>query len=425
MDNTSKKLNRQTEKMLSRWNRQEQHLKKLVNKADPQKVDELFGTSSLTLNQLENRMKTRSGLLDENGDVPSYLDSLSATLKFIKDQDLLKQQQHVLAAINSESQLRIDFNNALAIQNFIQEKKQLYTSAFSGIKTYSRSLKKLQQEAYYYNARVSEYKEALHDPKKAELKAMEILNKSGYYQKFMQKNTVLASIFNFPADINSNRILDGLQLRDAVNSAMITSMGSSSSAQQVVASQLREVENQFREYRSRFPNLDNAAQMPDFKPNPMKTLSIWQRLEPGANLQMSPSNRYFPAQAELAAQIAYKFSQKGSIGIGIAYKLGLGTGWDHIAFSHRGAGIRAFIAYKIKNSFYVNGGYEGNRNIPFTYLSELKVTSLWQKSALIGISKKFRVNDKLKSSVMLLYDFLAPEQFSITQRFKVRYGYSF
>jgi hypothetical protein len=36
--------------------------------------------------------------------------------------------------------------------------------------------------------------------------------------------------------------------------------------------------SQFDQLKNKFPDLDNAAEMPDFKPNEMKTKSLLQRL---------------------------------------------------------------------------------------------------------------------------------------------------
>lgn len=164
--------------------------------------------------------------------------------------------------------------------------------------------------------------------------------------------------------------------------------------------------------------------MPDFKPKEMKTKTFFQRLEPGGNIQFQKSNQYFPTTADIAAQIAYKLNKNSSIGAGLAYKLGMGTGWNHVAFSHQGLGLRTFADYKLKGTFFINAGFEGNRNTGFKYLSELKHWNGWTTSALAGISKKYKINSKLKGNIMVLYDFLAPRQLPKTDNIKLRIGYT-
>jgi hypothetical protein len=170
--------------------------------------------------------------------------------------------------------------------------------------------------------------------------------------------------------------------------------------------------------------LNNAAEMPDFKAKEMKTKTFFQRLSPGGNIQFQKSNQYFPTVADIAAQLEYKFSKNGSVGAGLVYKLGMGTGWNHIAFSHNGIGLRSFVAYKLRGTFFANAGYEANRLTGFRYLEELKHWEGWTRSALAGISKKYKINAKLKGNIMLLYDFLAPRQLPKTDNVKLRLGYS-
>ncbi len=80
--------------------------------------------------------------------------------------------------------------------------------------------------------------------------------------------------------------------------------------------------------------------------------------------------------------------------------------------------------WKLKGTFYLNGGFEENYVTTFTNVSELMNVNSWQKSALLGISKKYKINAKLKGNLMLLYDFLASRNFPATSSVKVRFGYT-
>ena len=81
-------------------------------------------------------------------------------------------------------------------------------------------MKKINKEIYYYSAQIKEYKEILKDPKKIEKKALELLAKTKFFQEFMRKNSMLASLFRMPGDPNdpsSQANLAGLQTRVQVN----------------------------------------------------------------------------------------------------------------------------------------------------------------------------------------------------------------
>jgi hypothetical protein len=80
----------------------------------------------------------------------------------------------------------------------------------------------------------------------------------------------------------------------------------------------------------------------------------------------------------------------------------------------------------------VSGGYEMNYNNGFKSIDELKNYDLWQRSALLGISKKagsipspFGGRRKGAASVQLLYDFLARDHVPVSSPLVVRFGYKF
>ncbi len=51
-------------------------------------------------------------------------------------------------------------------------------------------------------------------------------------------------------------------------------------------------------------------------------------------------------------------------------------------------GIRSFADYKLKGTFFVNGGFEFNYNAAFTNPGQLANSNIWTRSALLGIAKK-------------------------------------
>jgi hypothetical protein len=107
------------------------------------------------------------------------------------------------------------------------------------------------------------------------------------------------------------------------------------------------------------------------------------------------------------------------------------TKWDggqdirHISFTHEGVGVRTFAEYLVKANFWITGGGEWNFRSRFKEFDQLKNRSYWQESALIGISKKYRLSKKFKGSVQLLYDFLSARSYPVSDPIKFRCGYNF
>ncbi|UYQ94808.1 hypothetical protein MKQ68_06850 [Chitinophaga horti] len=251
------------------------------------------------------------------------------------------------------------------VKSYIRERRQQLRNQLSQYSAFSKDLQKLNKEAYYYAQQVKEYKEVFKDRKKAEAKAIALLQKTKAFNSFMEKNAQLANLFNFnPGGVTNSedlaRSLEGLQTRSQVESLIQQRMGGGPNANVAVGQQMDAARAQFDELKKNFPDVDNVAEMPEFKPNEMKTKSFLQRLEFGGNVQFQRSSQYFPTTGDIAGQVAYKFHKNGSAGMGVAYKLGMGSGWGHIAFSHQGVGVRSFVDWKIKGTFFLNGGYEHN-----------------------------------------------------------------
>lgn len=425
-DRVASQVTNRTDKVLKRLAKQENAMQAKLNKIDSVAAKNIFTTSIAKLNSLRSGLKGKvATALPIGGNAD--LDTLENSLKFLDgSKELLGNSQTKLkSATNSLQELRGRLQQVDDIKVYIREHKQQLQEQLKQYTGFTKNLQKMNKEAYYYGQQVNEYKSLLKDKKKAETKAVALLKKMPAYNDFIQKHSQLGSLFGLIASGNVAQSMEGLQTRTQVEQLIQQRVGSSPSAQQAVGQAMDQARSQFSELKSKFPDLDNSADMPDFKPNPLKTKSFLQRMEFGGNIQFQKSNKYFPTYADIAGQAAYKFHKNGSLGLGIAYKIGMGKGWDHISFSHLGLGLRSFLDWKIRGTFFVNGGFEENYQTTFTSLNQLKSLNIWKGSALFGLSKKYQINPKLKGNIMVLYDFLAPRQLPKTDNIKVRLGYNF
>jgi len=419
-------VNKRADKALSRLLRQEKKMKARLWKVDSVAAGNIFSKSIDSLGSLKAGLKNKV-----TGKLPlgnSYLDSLGSSLKFLEGKsDLLGASKGKLAGVsgNIES-LQGKLQQAEQIKAYIREHKKQLKEQLSQYAGFTKDLQKINKEAYYYGQQINEYKSVLKDKKKAEAKAMELLKKMPAYNDFLRKNSQIASLFNLGAGGNNTaQSLEGLQTRTQVEQLIQQRLGNDPGARQAVSQQMDQARSQLNELKNKFPDLDNAGDMPDFKPNPMKTKSFIQRLEFGGNIQFQKSSRYFPTTSDIAGQVGYKFHKNGTAGIGASYKLGMGTGWNDIAISHQGVGLRSFVDWKLKGTFFVNGGFEQNYVSTIAHADQLKNWRGWQGSALLGISKKYKVSAKLKGNIMVLYDFLAKRNMPSTSPVKLRLGYNF
>jgi hypothetical protein len=425
---TEQEVNKRTEKALSRLQRQEKKMQKRLWKVDSVAAKNIFTRSIDSLGSLKSGLRNKlPGKKLPLGGGDAYLDTLQNSLQFLggAGKSLGASKEKLSSATESVTALQGKLQQADEIKAYIREHKQQLKEQLSQYTGFTKDLQKINKEAYYYGQQVSEYKSLLKDKKKAEQKGMELLKKVPAYNDFIKQHSQLASLFNLSGAGSANQSLEGLQTRTQVEQLLQQRMGSDPTAQQAVSQQMEQARSKFNELKSKFPDLDNAGDMPDFKPNPMKTKSFLQRLEFGGNIQFQKSSRYFPTTTDIAGQIGYKFHKNGTAGVGIAYKLGMGTGWNHIAITHEGIGLRSFVDWKLKGTFYVNGGFEENYQTVITNASQLKNWSGWKGSALAGISKKYKISGKMKGNIMVLYDFMARRNQPVTDAVKLRMGYSF
>ncbi len=432
-----KQVDKRTARALDRMMRQEKKLQEKLSKIDSLAAKNIFSKSIDSLGSLKTKLRSKTAKYEKalNGQYFGYLDTLQNSLGFLKDsKELLGKakgaEEKLKGSMESVKQLQSKLQQAEQIKQYIRERRQLLKAQLSQYTGLTKDLQKINKEAYYYAQQLNEYKSVFQDRKKAEAKAMELLQKLPAYKDFLQRNSQLASLFNLSAggggSENLEQSLAGLQTRTQVEQLIQQRIGSAGPAgRQAVSQQMQAARSQFDELKKNFPDLDNAADMPDFKPKEMKTKSFLQRLEFGTNLQFQRSSQYFPTTGDVAGQVGYKYNKNGIVGVGASYKVGLGTGFDNIRISHQGVGLRSFADYKLKGTFFVNGGFEYNYNIPFTSATQLYNPKSWTRSALLGISKKYKINNKLKGNLMLLFDFLYNQQVPRTDPIKFRVGYNF
>jgi hypothetical protein len=433
------KLDKQTAKALGQWQKQEARIQRKLAKTDSAKAQSLFANAGQQYKRLEEKWQSNSSLQEY---IPS-LDTLSTSLKFLQQNPQLlsnakEAKEKLSAAVSKLKGMQVKFQQAEDVKQFIKERRELLKNQLGNLGTdsyrYAKELKKLSKQAYYYSERLNEYKSLLKDHKKADRKALELLSRSKLFNNFMRKNSMLASLFRLPGDQDnpvSAASLAGLQTRAQVNGLIQQQIASGGpNARQQVQQNIQSAQSQVQQLKNKLLNspLGDGGEMPDgFKPNNQKTKNFLKRLELGTNIQSQKGNGFFPVTSDLGLSVGYKLNDKSIIGIGASYKLGWGQNIRHINITHQGAGIRSFVDWKIKGSFWVSGGYEMNYRSEFQNIDVLKDLNAWQQSGLIGLSKVVSLKAKFfkKTKLQLLWDFLSYEQVPRTQPMIFRIGYSF
>ncbi|WP_315817182.1 hypothetical protein [Paraflavitalea speifideaquila] len=404
------KLDKQATRYLHKILRQEQRLKRKLARKDTAAAHELFGKTTGYYQQLK---QTVNNTTSDPPYIP-FLDTLQTSLLFLQQNPSLLQEakgatDRLTQSMGDLQALEKGFQQTATLQAILQQRHQYLREKLQGLGL-GKEIGKLNKQVYYYSQQVNEYKEILKHPAKIERKALDLLSNTRVFQDFMRRHSRLAALFRLPgSDDNafSGISYASLQTREQVSGMIQQQLAAGGpQAQQQFQQQLQTAQAELSKLKDKILKAGSNGvipgreeDMPNFKPNTQKTKSFKQRLELGTNIQSQKATNYFPVTTDIAISLGYKLNDRSIVGIGAAYKLGWGQGWDHIQITHQGAGIRSFIDWQIKNSFWFSGGFEMNyrplnvSNVtgaaPGIPMSPPK-SDTWQRSGLFGLSKNTR-----------------------------------
>lgn len=433
-------LDRKTEQYLQKLSRQEEKMYKKLWKKDSAKAKELFGNIQDRYALLKQDAKEKAGKLANYSKVYSgKLDSLSTAFQFLGKTGLVNPalQDKLKTGLGSIGQFQNKLDQTEQIKQYLRERKKLLTAQLEKLGML-KELKKFNKEFFYYQQQLEEYKALLHDQQKLEEKLFGLLAKIPAFKDFFASNSQLGQLFRLPGasdPLGGQAGSQGLQTRASVMQDLQARFGSGPQVQQAMQQNLQSAQAQVNQLKNKVSQClpqggSSDKEIPDFKPNNQRTKSFWQRLELGTNFQNQRSSSLLPVTSDLGLSLGYRLNNDRSvIGIGASYKLGWGESIQKIRLSHQGAGLRSFIDWKIKGSFYLSGGYELNyrpalRDVSLPAGDRLRVRS---QSGLVGISKIVSLNSKLfkKTRVQVLWDFLSGQQAPRAQAIVFRIGYTF
>jgi hypothetical protein len=348
--------------------------------------------------------------------------------------DQLKQVNELTGELK---ELQARMQQANNIQAYIRQrqqelKQQLKDKLFNS--SMAKSLKSINKETFYYEQRLREYKELINDKQKLEQKALELVRNLPAFQKFWQKHSYLAQLFPTPANYGTPQALQGLQTRAGVQQQLQQRFGMSSitpnasvgAGNNYLQQQMQAAQTQLSQLKDKLSDLginggSSDMTVPDFKPNSQHTKSFLQRIEYGMNVQSLKGSWGIPVTSDVALTAGYKLNDRSTIGIGAAYRMGWGS-IKHIRITHEGVGLRSYTDIKAKGSIWISGGYELNYMQSFKKLPDLYDIHVWQRSGLIGLTKKYKIG-KRENNMQLLWDFLSYSQIPRTPALKFRVGF--
>ncbi len=421
-------------KLEKRLKRYERKLAKYVSKKDSLQLQ----ATALVQHPLDQSVLSRLSASDsllaklKQGPYLQRIDSLQSMLGFLKSKDLpINEQLDKVLAVKNRLGIIGEYQDQLN-QRQIQWLELLQSSS-SLSNRLPKAFVRMQTDILAYKAKWQYWKDAINDPAKIEQEALRILTRLPAFQDFIQKNSELASLFGIPSNSTSSpsAALPGLQTNSTLSEYIQSRMGNQAQSGQQIMEEMRataidegpssSANNPFSQLTE---SVDKAKQKlinggtvgnPELSPNQLekaalKSKGFKKRLEFTWNMQTGQRVQSFPVTNDLGLSIGYKLLPKAVAGIGASYKFGLGT-WQKISLTHEGMSVRSFFDWRISSSraklmanIWITAGYEMNYWERIRYLQDWRHLA-WQKSGLIGITKKISINKK-EIKMQFLYDFL-------------------
>jgi hypothetical protein len=440
------KINKRAASLLQHMQSKEAGLQAEVAGKDSSKAAALFANTAAQYQQLQNNLQSKTQQVEATAKkyLPG-LDSMQTALSFLQQKGinlptgqagLPAQQLQQIEQLSSQlKQLQASMANAGAIEDFIKQREQLLKTQLSSLVP-GNQLLGINKEVYYYQQELSQYRDIINNPDKLKDAVLTIVSKVPAFQQYWQKYSILGRLFPLPDNYGTPAALAGLQTNAQVTAMVQQRMGISNiagtagngaAAPAIPQQYLQGAQDELDKLKDKVAQAGGSSSdmtVPDFKPDEQHGKRFLQHFTYGFNIQTAASTNYLPSITDLALTVGFKFSDKLEAGIGGSYKLGMGS-IHCIHFSSEGVSTRSYLDIKAKGSIWITGGWEYNYLQSFQSLQDLHSNvNVWQKSALAGLTKKYKVGKK-EGNMQLLYDFLAARQVPAAQPFKFRLGYSF
>ncbi len=430
IDQYNSRITGKTEKTLIKLSRWENKIKSLLEQVSPETATKLFANNQLTFSGALKKFQEGTAIVTNyRAMYDEYRDKLTTSIKYLEEQKDNVDRKIIKPLNNTKKKLEDlekDVASTEAVEQFIKERKKQLLNEAAKYLGKSKYLTKIDKEAYYYLETLRNYKELFSDKKKAEEVALRILNKIPAFKKFMEQNSMLASMFRMPTGAAAVRNQAGLQTRASIDAMIRERIGTRGPNVQQSLDRGEAELSKLKTEILKTGGSSSDANIPDFRPNMQKTKTFAQRLEYGSTLQLAKNSSYLPSTLDIGITVGFKLNERSIIGIGATYKLGVGS-IQHIQLSHQGIGVKSFVDWKLKKQFFITGGYELMYANTFKDFSILKQYDRWQQAGLVGITKKIKIKTKFMKGtcIQLLYDVLYRTHMPVSHPIVFRIGYSF
>lgn len=349
------------------------------------------------------------------------IDSLTAIQQFLQTKTNTSNSDELAQCTGQLSKLKGDQQHSNQISELINQR-------FNTLKVINASAKDIKgfkgidKQVFYAKEKIKVFKQINDEPSRLEEEALEVLQgQQGFDQimdkaggKAMPNSNMTASDLEKMGYQTKRQMQEQLQQKFGGNLAGI---------QQSMGKQISDYQDKLKEVKAATGTLKQSKQSlrrlktinkPSFRVNPMRGLPFSKRIEKQWNFQTNRATvDGTPAMLQLSAMTGFKHTPNLTYGAGIATCIGLGRNWNNIKFSFEGLGLRTFAEWQWQCGIGAYAGYElmfkqasfikNSEAVP-ALKENIHNTNTYNESILIGLTKRYRINDKMNGSIQLLYD---------------------
>lgn len=425
----SSRITNKTEKTIAKLAKWEKKINQLLSKQNPEVASKLFGSKTLTFESFYQQIKNSNAIYENSVlKINEYNRKINKSIKYLDIKSSLIDSANVQNVKNNLKKLNeLDsvLNNQEKLSQFIKERKKVLLKEATKFLGNNKNLLKINKEVYYYNETLKNYKDLFENQDKTEKYVISLLEKNPAFKEFLRNNKLSNSLIPGSDNLNLETLV-GLQTKSTINKLIQNKISSAGSqGKEIISQNLKAAMSDLENYKKKILQNDqnpDSELPPSFKPNRQKSKTFLQRLEYGVNFQLIKVKSYLPGSADFGFNLGYKINDKSTMGLGIAYKLSVGS-IDKINFKHEGLSFRSYLDWKLKKRLYLSGGFEKNYNASFKKFSDLKYVT-WTSSGLLGLTKILSKGSK-KMKLQFSYDLLHSTHIPNTSPFIYRIGYNF
>lgn len=404
------KKNHISQKRLKSFDKHQQKFFNKLCKKNPQQADALYLRWALRKQQLNAELtKPLSASKKTSGVYNPFHDSLSTLLSFMKDTLISAEASTISAEFDKATR------DQRAIGDYLREQKNFMGKVVKDYPDLAKSFTKLNKDAYYF-IQENHYLDKFF--KQSKLLKEELFQNLAHHKdfgKYFKDNNALAGMFKTPKDWGKS--LQGLQTNASVAQIQQQALKHLNlpDISSFVSDKFKQGETTVKAMKTSLPWLNNAGDLPSFKPNKLKGKPTSERMHYGFDFKFEDQKDYVPHGVSVGGNISYQLIMKGYIGAGVAYRAGFGSHINSQLLNTNGITLRSFVDYQLHGMLYLSGGYEitstPNQAKPNTEIAPIAVKGSWYgfdgyESLLMGLKIKREFLKKSAMTFSVQLDFL-------------------